>query len=282
MPTRPVLVLCEGSHDIAFLTRLLAVTAGAVPQNVAVSKLEWPFGKLFTDRFASRNANDAKLGSSGPVLPDEPPLLDAVWKLPDDSRHWYFLNCCGDTRADQINAFLKLVIALTQMPEPDRRLAEVGIVFVNDADEIGIVARQKCITDNHAALLAPLLPNFATLVANEVQHSGGYGAGTCVFFKPGTNNGTLEEIVWPMMQAANASRHDSSLALMSQFAVNGTKIGPGKPASRKLKAALTAAGQPECPGSSLAVILRESPHLTADAMRVDVSSMCFVKVLMEV
>lgn len=282
MSARPVLVLCEGPHDIAFLTRLLALTADAIPQDVAVSKLEWPFGKLFTDRFASRNANDAKLGSSGPVLPDEPPLLDAVWKLPDDSRQWYFLNCCGDSRSGQINAFFKLVIALSQMPEPDRRLTELGIVFVNDADDIGIAARQKRITDNHAALLSPLLPNFATLAANGVQHSGGYGAGTCVFSKPGTDKGTLEEIVWPMMQATDSTRHDLSLALMEKFAVHGTKIGPDKPVSKMLKAALTTAGQVECPGYSLAVVLRETQALDASAMKADPSSQAFVNVLMKV
>lgn len=282
MTARPVLVFCEGPHDIAYLTRLLAAS-GAVAYNVVVSKLEWPFGKLFTDRYASRNANNAKLCGRGAVLLDEPPLLEAVWKLPDDSRHWYFLNCCGDGREGQINAILKLVTTLTQTAEPKNRLSDLGIVFVNDADEMGIKVRQQQIAGNHAEILFPLVPHFAGSLANSVQHNVGlnYGVGTCIFFESGTDKGTLESIVWPLMRSAASPRHDQSHDLMDQFAMAGTNIGPGNPASKKLKAALTAAGQPESPGCSLAVIPRESLHLTAAALKADPISMCYLNVLME-
>ncbi len=99
MASRPILVFCEGPHDIAFLTRLLEESAGAKSVDLPVAKLPEPFGKFFVTRLNNRNANLAKLGGNGPVAPDEPPLLEAVLKSADELRFWYFLNCCGDNRA---------------------------------------------------------------------------------------------------------------------------------------------------------------------------------------
>lgn len=282
MPSRSILVFCEGAHDIAFLTRLLAAAGNAVAEENNLANLPEPFGTFFVKRLAARKPNDAKFDTGGLRLYDESPLLDAVWRLSDDSRRWYFLNCHGDCSKNQVNEFLNLVVPLCQISEPDKRVTELGIVFVNDADEIGVEARQKKITDGHAEFLAPILPRFATLKANTVQNCDTYGAGTCVFSKPGSDRGTLEEIVWPMMKNTDPKRHDASFKLIENLASADTKIALDKPLSKRLKAALTVAGQPHNPGSSLAVILRVSPALTAEAMKVDPSSKLFLDVLMNV
>jgi hypothetical protein len=279
---RPIIVFCEGSHDIAYLSRLLAATSGATPCNVPVAKLAWPFGKLFLQRLASRNADEARICGHGPVLPDEPPLLETVWELPDQSRQWFFVNCCGDCRAEQINSLLKLVTVHTQTPEPQYRLNELGVVFVNDADELTIAGRQRWIVESYAKSLISIVPKVHELSANAVLRSGAFGVGTCIFSKPESDRGALEEILAPLMRIADPMRHDLSHGLMDGFAVNGTKIGPGSSACKKLKAALTAAGQPEYPGSSLAVILRESAHLSIKALQEDVCSKRYAAVLLTV
>ena len=279
MPARPVLVLCEGPHDIAFLTRLLAVACKAAPIESPVAELQPPFGALFAGRLAARNANNATLRGSGPVAPDDPPLLEAVLRMSDNSIHWFFLNCCGDSRAKQINAFLKLVLSLTTLPDTTKLLDSLGVVFVNDADEKGVAGRQKIIIDNHSAMLGPLISDFPKLGANTVVRNGKYGVGTCVFAKPGTEEGTLEDIVWKLWKADDISRQEQSLALMKSLAIAGTKIGPGSVPSKILKAAMTTAGQTECPGYSLGVILRETTALDTEKMKVDTECKRFVEVL---
>ena len=282
MPARPILVLCEGPHDIAFLTRLLGATCGAVPLKATVATLPPPLGDFFTRRLAAREANEASLGGGGPVAPDVPPLLEAVWKTPADSRNWYFLNCGGDDKTKEINAFLKLVLALTQISEPVKKLAALGIVFVNDADDKGIAGRQKIITDRHSPILAPLVPDFSSLAANAALQSGNFGAGTCVFAKPGLDNGTLEDIVWSLWKPDHAARRDSAHELMKSLAIPGTKIGPGSTPSKILKAAFTTAGQTECPGYSLNVILRDTTALDTEAMKSSVACAAFAEVLLTV
>src|ERR1039458_2766009 len=125
--SRPVLVLCEGAHDIAFLGRVLSASTGAQSLTSAVKDLPKPFGDLFTKRLGSRSADNAKFGLHGPVLPDTNPILEAAWKLADDTRHWYFLNCFGDSRHNEVRSFFELLVPLTQVEEPANRLQEMGI-----------------------------------------------------------------------------------------------------------------------------------------------------------
>jgi hypothetical protein len=282
MATRPILVLCEGPHDIAFLTRLLHVAVGAVSVDLPVGKLPEPFGAFFLKRLSDRNANQAKVGGYGPVSPDDPPLLESVYEMPDQSRAWYFLNCCGDSRANQINAFLKPLVEMAQASDPEKRLAQFAIVFVNDADEIGVLARQKLITGNHSEALSPLLSDFSKITANNALSKDGFGVGTCVFTAANSDMGTLEDIVWRLWSQSHLDRLHKSRELMNSLAVEGTKIGPGSTPSKRLKAILTAAGQTECPGYSLAVVLRETHALDENAMKADTACLSYINVLMEV
>ncbi len=168
------------------------------------------------------------------------------------------------------------------MSDPEKRLTELGVVFVNDADEMGVASRQKLITDNHKDLLAPLLPDFSSLAGNSYQQSGGYGGAICVFTEPDTDKGSLENIIWALWHEAHLERRDKSRNLMDSLAVAGTKIGPTSTPSKILKATLTTAGQTECPGYSLAVVLRETDAIDSTAMKADPSCQAFVELLTNV
>lgn len=131
-------------------------------------------------------------------------------------------------------------------------------------------------------MLAPLFPDFPSVKANSSNRKDGYGAGTCISSAPSSDKGSLENIVWALWSAGSLERRDKSRALMDSFATAGTKIGPGSTPSKILKAALTTAGQSECPGYSLAVILRDTKALDVAAMKADALCRAFVKVLTEV
>jgi hypothetical protein len=282
MPARPIFVLCEGQHDIAFLTRLLRASIGARPVKTTIASLPPPFAEFFLGRLKARDANDARVGGTGPISPDEPPLLEAIYEAADHSRWWYFMNCVGDGRTEQIKNFLEPWVVGARIEDPTKRVSEFGVVFVNDADENGIEDRRAAIAQSYGAFFEPILPNFANIAANTIQVTGGYGTGMCIFSEHGRDKGTLENIVWKLWAESHLSRRNQSHDLMKSLAVADTKIGPGSTPSKLLKAIITTAGQTESPGYSLAVVLRDTNALDAEALRADDLCGSYVRVLNEV
>jgi|ERR1035441_1340569 hypothetical protein len=275
---RPIFVFCEGSQDIAFLCRLIQETSAATPYTIPLKEYPKPLNYFFGLRFSERIIEHAKFRPSGPMVPDNLPVLQAAYKLPDPDRLLLFLNCYGADRTEEVSKFLTLLVGLGKSPETTKGLPAFGLVFVNDADELGINQRLANLKTTYTPILHTILPRFSLMSANDVLNDGPFSAGCCIFAEPGKNTGTLENILAPLMRVRQQSRQD----VAQQFVLDhipGTKIEVTTPASRRIKAVLTVAGQHNLYGDSLVVIVRDSDALHREDMAKSLHCCTYAKVL---
>ena len=273
MSTRHIVVLCEGPHDVSFLRSVLKAN-GCIPLKKVIKDLDAPWNAFFLKRLQQRNTDSAQFKSQDAIIHDETPTLVAGMMTADEKRVWYFLACVGDSQNTSV-PFLKTLLAncAPNLP-PEHRLANLGVVIVNDADRIGIDERLKDIKNRYGEVVMMILPEFDGVPANGVIRGAEFGAGTCIFAKPGVGLGTLEDIIFPMLQEANPSVMEDATEFIN-------KHPTAKPA-KKLKAIITVAGQPENPGFALSVILRDNPYLKDEVLKASPLCQQYLKVLMDV
>ena len=276
---RPIFIFCEGPHDIAFLGRLLEFS-GAKPYKEKLKKYPAPLAGLIINRFQSRNIQEARFRSSGPMALECPPILEAAYVLETAQSLLLFFRCVGDKQDEAVRSLLKTLIDLTgESNAPDNRITGFGVVFVNDADVSPVSETLNRIHENYTEVLKPILPNYANLQANGTMKDGDFSCGCLIFSDVEGSSGTLESIIEPIMRKQQCIRHEDADSFVSKHATEGTAAGNSERPSKKQKALLTAAGQIDFPSYSLSVIIRDTAALKWEYLKDDPRCMKCVEVL---
>ncbi len=273
---KPIFILCEGPHDIAFLGRLLKST-GAKPFEETLGNYQpVPLRNFLVKRYQNRDVEGGRFRSTGSnkgaFIAESPPILEAAFTLEEPpQRLLLFFRCLGNQHADAIRDFLASVVELSLPGAADIGLASFGVIFVGDADLDGIDAKSNYWRTEFGTVLTPVLPSFGALTVNspdKVVRDGEFSAGGCVFSAPGETTGTLEDIVWPLLYKKVSARLNDAQKYVATHGFGGTEVN--KSASKKQKAAMTISGQIDSPGYALSVVLRDTTAFDDDLLRADV------------
>jgi len=273
---KPIFVLYEGSHDSAFLGRLL-IAANVKPFGRTLGKYEPAVLRNFLiKRHQERKVEEGRFRSSGSnqgtFVQESLPILSAAYELTAPPRLLLFHRCIGDNH-EAVRGFLADLVALAQPGAPDVGLPSFGVLFVRDANDLGVDAKVAELQREFAEVLNPVLPGFVRLSANappDIIRDGDFSAGCCIFTGPGKTTGTLEEIIWPLLESQIPERLKDAREYVEAHGLAGTEVARGDKSSiKRVKAALTIAGQMDAPGCSLAVALREMPSFDDGSLSSD-------------
>jgi hypothetical protein len=283
---KPILVFCEGAHDIAFLMRTLVATGDFEEDKTPIAKYP-PFYKDFLiNRFKQRDfePQSGKKRSKAPNAENynklAPPVLWAALRPKQEQSQcplWFF---CAFGQ-DQHAAVCRFIQQIREGIDDWRERGEsTGVdadtfAFLYDADEIGEEAKLKQWQQNYAAQF----PDIATPRECGWQswgNSGNTNIGVFILratnFGPnGIKIGDLEDITLPLMQCHNEPLYKDASDLVDNH-------WPMEASSKyKRKATITIAGQMAHPSYSMAVILKESDHLFDEHLVADPSCQRIVR-----
>jgi hypothetical protein len=266
---KPIFILCEGQHDTAFFGLLLRAAGAKKFKSLLADYEPVALRNLLVTRYKQRDVEGGRCRTSGGIVTDSPPFLDSVYELDDPPRLLLFFRCEGEHN-ETTRAFLSDIVTLAVPGAPDVGLHTFGILFVRDADDEGIEAKVATLKHEFGNVLRPVLPGIETLTANEpskVIREAGISVGACIWCAPEQTKGTLEDILWPLLEPLIPDRLNQAKDYVQVHGVAGTKVAGGKnPTANRQKAAINIAGQVDAPGASLSVVLREMRTITNAAI----------------
>lgn len=135
---RIVFVLCEGPHDVAFLSRLLA-SAGYAPYKKKVKDFPDPLGKWLGTAATKLSIQDLNVDK---VYKELNALLPAAALRSDTKNHLVLLySMNGDSQGEKRKVLLDTLKEWTEAPADEKEFSlseetgnDYGLIIVYDAD----------------------------------------------------------------------------------------------------------------------------------------------------
>lgn len=261
---KAILVFCEGEHDIAFVCRALIASGDFERDDTKIGDLPGLVKNILVRRFQEREVEKADARKYAKA---RPPVLGDALKTKEsgvDVRLWFF---CAFGQ-DQHSAVGKFIEQFKRLRDDaiergeDSGISSMAFAFLYDADEEGVPAKLAKWRQNYKAQFPgiedPPDAGWQSLPSGEDTQ-----VGVCILRGAQQTTGELEDIVLPMMKTRNEPLYSDAVRFID------THWRAGQADKKKRKAAITAAGQIHSPSCSMAVILRDTPHLQDDALRAD-------------
>lgn len=276
---KPVLVFCEGAHDIAFLTRTLLATGDFREDKTPIAKYPAFYKEFLVNRFQQRDFEpQSKKSGKAPNAENynklAPPVLWAALRPTNQEQQsplWFFCAFGQDQHAAVCKFIQQIRIGLEFAREKGESTGvdADAFAFLYDADEMGEVAKLQQWHQNYAQQF----PDIAVPTESGWQSWGDSGNTKIgVFILRGTNSsaddlkaGDLEDITLPLMKRHNEALYQDAGDLVDKHWPTDGKI------KYKRKAAITIAGQMNHPSTSMAVILKETNHLNNELLNADLT-----------
>lgn len=254
---RAVLVFCEGNHDVQFTSRSLGALAGASWLGRPIRELPSPFGpvpdpnnhnnpkvrSIIARRYSDRSLDDLRLqGAAHPP----PPSFEAMLQVDVDDTVYALVRSRGDKASVAAIDLLNDFVALLGFGVDVKRVAAA---FLFDADATGLSSRETAFAASHAAILSGgTAPCHGQWVAGK-----DCPVGLFVFHDGGTQTGTLEAILGPLVENEWPARWAAAGTYLDAHA------DPADPVSVKVaerhKAQICITGQFRFPGDPMTQVL---------------------------
>lgn len=271
---RPIFVFCEGAHDIAFFSRLFKAN-GAIAYQKKLSDYDPSvIGDLIVNQYKSRSVDSGRFRpkgtNQGTVVSETLPTFKAAWTVPGNDNLYLFFACEGDGHHAEVCRLIDSVSILAEPGAPDISIRGFGLIFTCDADLIGVSGRQTLWVEAFSESLKGFLPDITGLLANDaskIVRNGQCSVTGLVFAATGSENGTLEDVLWEHLESGYQSKLSEAVTFIEKHGTKGTKVFDFP--SKKRKAAITIAGQVDSPGYSLSVILRDTKTFDGNTLTQD-------------
>ncbi len=252
---KAVLVFCEGRHDIVFVQRSLGAIARCTWLNVPIGELPSPFGAatglvprgLVAKRYGNRHLDELHLQAAG--HPPLPSFESVVEHKPSDTIY-LMVRTHGQDQTDAVIDLLgDLNTILDAGPPGTFDVDEYAAAFVFDADEMGVEATIDVFRDRYRGFFDGLDPlvDQSWVVVDTVP------VGCFVFHQDGTDTGTLEDHLGPMVESVWPERTKAT-AIFIDGEKEADDLVSGK-SSERWKAVITTAGQFNHPGDPMSEII---------------------------
>lgn len=257
---RAVLVFCEGEHDVVFITRSLGRLGGCTWVSGPIDQLPTPFGSngprlksLIVQRYMSRELGGQHLRAAAhtPL-----PTFDVVVEHPASGTLYVILRSDADRSTVGVDSVLGDLEAIWQLEQGRVDIDRVATALVFDADDEGVSHRSARIRE----LYSPTLGEPVALDHGQWSITRRGPVGLFFFHDPATQRGTLESLLGPTVESTWPGRWTGAGAFIDEHASTGDKVRRNM--SEEIKARITIAGQLQCPGDPMSVVLRHDglPH----------------------
>ncbi|HHA1451641.1 TPA: hypothetical protein ACOEDJ_001459 [Enterobacter asburiae] len=259
-----IIAICEGQHDVAFLSRVLLVN-GFTLENKKIGQLPVPFNKRFEVELSEVRVPDKKLGFQAPG----PNLPSASFKK--DGRLVFVHNLNGDGRVRERQKLIEMYRELSG-DDDFSTMIPYRFLYFFDADDIGIQERLTEIHDEVGLDESITLSNGSVVSFDGVEW-GGY-----IFHDVQTDVGTLEDLLLnhfdnkvvslktSIEEFLLSNRLDEERTKTFVFNEGGEEY-TGRSKYYNKKSVLGVFGQLQFSGSSNAVMINQTDFLRAVDIR---------------
>jgi hypothetical protein len=253
------IVLCEGAHDVAFLSTILkSVRFSGKSDTTILSKFPKPMNDYIINEIKKSNIEDIKFDQIRNSLIPTATLLR-------EQCHIFLYSLGGDSKKELRQKILKEIIGLIpESIEEGNGMEEIikssdaikiSFIYFFDADNLGVKERINQI-NQEIEEISGIKPISEHSTFGEVN---GLNVGAFIFTGDDDNTGKLEDILLPMMESGNEGIfNDASTYIDTHYDDSRSK----KNNYNRDKAKIGIAGQLQKSGMTNAVIISQTDYIT--------------------
>ena len=288
---RIVLVLCEGPHDVAFLSRLLT-SEGYEKYTQPLCQFPYPLNEWMTTISKSLNIQDLSIDR---MYADIKSVLPSSALINEDNQHLILLySMNGDSKEKRRKYILSTLKSWSEVPSDEKEFSlmeessevgnNYGLVVIFDADNKGIASRINEARTEIEAYFPPvkvISRNGEVATIDENLKIGIY-----IFADPVSETGTLENILLPIMRQGNEVIFDDAQDFLNNH-YNESRMKPlvfkkgtggiiqkrdKKNKYHPIKSLMGVVGQLQNSGTSNTVCIEKADYITLE--KINASSIC--------
>jgi hypothetical protein len=279
MATQIITVLCEGPHDVAFITKILKTKGFKSNESTTLGKYPPPMNAILQNEVIKTNVEDLNLTQVRRSL-----LPSNALKKEDSLIFLYSLGGDGQKTSRQ-----KILNELRQLiPEPDEILSgrlpidtTLSLLYFFDADDKGIEQRVNEINREIREVLTEIQGNLFETHA-QIKTISQIRLGCFIFTEANNNTGKLEHILLPLMKQGNEAIFDNAESYLTHnfdddrlfplklqlqdgtVVENRSRRPKDKETYDQYKSIIGTVGQLQRSGKSNVVCISDSDFLTLD------------------
>ncbi len=214
-------MLCEGPHDVAFLSRLLSAD-GYVKYRQPLSKFPEPLDKWMTKISKDLSIEDLSLDR---MYDDIKAVLPSNAILNEEKKHLILLySMNGDSHEKRRDKVISALRTWSRPPADDKEFSfmeesseagnNYGLIVLFDADDKGVDSR----ISEAKAKLCECFPMAESISSNGdvIYTDENIKIGIYIFADPVTKMGTLENILLPIMRQDNEQMFDDAQTFLDK------------------------------------------------------------------
>lgn len=249
-------ILCEGSHDVAFIVKILKTIGFKSNEGTKLADFPFPMSDMLKNEVKKSNVEELKFTAIRQIL------LPAN-TLKNDDNYLFLYALGGDSRKDLRGKILKQFVSFLpnegeiQTLPPDSTLS---IVYFFDADKKGIESRIAQVNLE----ISEITKDVAFENNAETIEINGLRLGCYIFSREAENIGKLEDMVLPLMKQGNEKIFGNAKAYLDENYDNNRAKD-----FEIQKATIGVAGQLQKSGSTNTVIIAQSDFLTNEKILAD-------------
>ncbi len=187
-------ILCEGPHDVAFITKIYKSAGFKSNENLKIDQYPAPINQLILTEVSKtdvKNLNIQELRQS--IIPSA--------TLQNGNTYLFLYSLGGDSKSDSRKNFLANLLAL--VPKEGEisvsQNSNLGMLYFLDSDDKGIAKRVEEL-NNEIEVVTAKRPFTNHLESHDLQ---GLKVGCLIFTDDNNNIGKLEDILIPLMKTQN-------------------------------------------------------------------------------
>lgn len=252
---KAVLVFCEGRHDVVFAQRSLGAHGRCEWVDRPIGDLPSPFGPggvanrgIIATRFERRALEDLAIqAAANPPLP----CFESVVEDSASDTMFFMVRAAGKHQSAPVLELLRaLDVTITDEPAGRFDVSEYAAAFLFDANGEGVGATVTGFRDSYGAHFGDL----SSLDHGRWMTQTAVPVGLFVFHRSTQEpTGTIEDHLAPMVARAWPERHAEASRFIDQN--RGEEDEVSRSESERLKAIITVAGQFNCPGDPMSIII---------------------------
>lgn len=260
--TNIITVLCEGPHDVAFLTKILKSNGYKSNDNKKIGEYPVPYNSLLENEAKKSDINGLNIQELRSVMLPTSTLINKNSQL-------FLYAVGGDTRKDKRQKLLAEINSFIAKSEEEYEIlpedTKMTVLYFFDADEKG----EKVRFDEVVSEIKEIFDDFDDSDFDKKPVSlfeDKLAFGAYIFKKKGKDKGKLEDILLPLMKNGNDKIFEEAEIFIETH--YDAKRAKGKRFNKE-KSVIGTVGQLQKSGSSNVVCIGQTDYLTDEKILAD-------------
>lgn len=252
-----VSILCEGPHDVAFVTKILKANGFKNNEKLKLGEYPKPISNLLISEAKKSKVEELNIQELRQTLIPSSTLQK-------DNHHLFLYAVGGDSKKEPRKNFLKELLSFLPQDEGEIELfpnIKLNLLYFFDADDKGISARLDSLNSEVSEIFGKKIFE----ENGDVKFVGKLYLGCYIFSEQDSDKGKLENIILPLMKIDNEDIFANAEKYLETHFVDSRC----KSKYDHSKSTIGLCGQLQKSGSSNVVCISQSDYLDSEKLTTD-------------